>query len=113
MSSKSFSLRASTTASTKRPPAVSSGKRGTPETNIANLSCYPLAPAMPELVDRLGLNAQGVYWETFTQGGLDIVNGDYLVIGTTEYPVRAAASWPWPPGGGDRLHLVVEEIKTE
>lgn len=72
-----------------------------------------LMPVDPELRERLGLSGAAELLQTFTQGGLDIIEGDYLVIGTTEYPVRSVGDWPWRPDGTDnRLHIVVEQVKT-
>lgn len=37
---------------------------------------------------------------------LDIKEGDYLVVGSREYPIRACQEWAWPSGrGGIRLLL--------
>jgi hypothetical protein len=51
-----FTKMATVTASTKRSPAVSGGKIGTPVTNISSLTCTPLDPVDPELRQRLGLD---------------------------------------------------------
>ena len=51
-------------------------------------------------------------WQTFVQGGLDILEGDLLCVGSTEYPVRYVEEWEWSPDSADRLLIVVEELKT-
>jgi len=100
------------TASTKRSPAASGGKIGAPETNIASLSCTPLDPVSAELRERMPQLAQ--YQEllqTFVRGGLDIQEGDRLVVSGTEYPIRAVEDWHWPPEGADYQRLIIEELK--
>ena len=104
----SFTRLASVTASTKR-AAVSSGKRAAPSENIASLSCTPLDPASEEIRQRFGLNTPHDLLQTFTEGGLDIVEGDVLVVGSTEYPIKAVS--PWTFGGSSYKHIIVEELK--
>lgn len=112
MTDLTFKLRATETASTKRPPDVSGGKRGTPSTNIASLACYPLVPIDAQLQERMHLEGAMKLWQTFAQGGLDILEGDLLCIDSTEYPVRYVEEWDWHPDSADRLLIVVEELKT-
>jgi hypothetical protein len=112
MADATFSLMATTTASTKRPPDVSGGKRTAPAQNIASLSCYPLVPVDAQLRERMHTEGMAKLWQTFVQGGLDILEGDLLVIGSTEYPVRYVEEWDWFPDSADRLLIVVEELKT-
>jgi len=112
MTSLAFARMATVSASTKRPPAVSGGKRGSPATSISSLVCTPLDPVDPELRERLGLETAHEVLQCFVQGGLDIKEGDLLVVGGTEYPVRAVGEWRWPPDAEDYLHLVLEELKT-
>ena len=112
MGSAGFTRMATVSASTKRPPAVSGGKRGSPVTQVASLSCLPLDPVDPELRERLGLETAHELLQTFVQGGLDIQEGDVLVVGGTEYPIRAVADWRWPPDEADYLQLILEELKT-
>ena len=113
MTDATFDLLSTTIASTKRPPAVSSGKRGSPATNLARISCIPLMPIDAQLQERLHLDGALKLWQTFVQADLDILEGDLLVIGSTEYPIRAVEEWPWRgPSGKDRLLIVVEELKT-
>ena len=113
MTSASFTLRATTTASTKRSPTAAGGKTGAAVEEIASLKCYPLVQVRdPELIAQYATKAASLVYETFVQDGVDIVAGDILVIGSTEYPVRGVNAYPWPAGGGDRLHIIVEEVKT-
>ncbi|GIK42444.1 MAG: hypothetical protein BroJett011_62770 [Chloroflexota bacterium] len=107
--SKAFERQATVTASTKRSPNVSGGKRGAPATNIATLACTPLDPVQPEIAFRQGLENPFELLETFVDGGLDIREGDILVVGSTEYAIKAAAEWTWRDS--EYLRLLLEENK--
>ena len=107
-----FALMATVTASTKRPPAIASGKRGVPATNIASLKCFPLDPISPELRQTLALNTPHELLQSYVEGGLDIVEGDILVVGTNSYRIRAVGQWYWPMDAADTSYLVLEELKT-
>ena len=111
MTSKSFARAANVTASTKRPPAISSGKRGTPATNIASLSCTPLDPIDAELRQRLALDTPHELLQTFVDTALDINEGDILVVGSAEYPIRAVGDWATTASMPAYKWLVVEELK--
>lgn len=95
-------------ASTKRAPAISSGKRGTPTTNVSSLSCTPLDPVDAELRQRLALSTPHELLQTFT-GETDIREGDILTVDSTDYPIRACEEWDWR--GATFLRLVVEDLK--
>jgi hypothetical protein len=111
MGSKTFDLMASVTASTKRPPAFSGGKRGAAATNISSMKCTPLDPVDSEIRERLGLMGPMELLQTFCDDGLDIIEGDILVVSGTEYPIRSVADWYWSADAANYLHLVVEELK--
>lgn len=96
------------TASTKRPPTISSGKRGTPATNIATLTCTPLDPVDPELRQRLALDTPHELLQTFTEA-TDILPGDFLVVGSVSYPIRSVAEWTWR--STVYRHLILEDLK--
>jgi hypothetical protein len=102
---------ATVTASTKRPPPLSGGVRGAPTTSISSLRCLPLDPIDAELRQRLGIDTPHELRQTCVQGGLDILEGDVLVVGSAQYPIRAVEQWWWPWDGEDTLRLVVEELK--
>lgn len=103
-------LRAATiTASTKRAPATSSGKRSAPVTHLTDIRVTPLDPVDAETRQRLALNTPHELLQAFADGGLDIVEGDLLVVGAVEYPVRSAGQWAWR--GSEYVHLVIEELK--
>jgi hypothetical protein len=59
----------SETATTKRQPAIASGKRGTPATNLTGLKCTPLDPVDPDLAQRLALNTPHELLQTYVDGG--------------------------------------------
>lgn len=100
---------ATVAASTKRPPVVSGGKRGTPAAYLSDIRVTPLDPVDPETRQRLALQTPHELLQTFAQGGLDILEGDLLVVDGVEYPVRSAAEWLWR--SSEYVHLIVEELK--
>ena len=107
-----FRRMAMVTASTKRRPAVSGGLVGSAATEISSLKCTPLDPVDPELRQRIpNVAASQELLQTFVQGGLDIQEGDLLVVGSTEYPIRACGDWYWPHDAADYVALVVEDVK--
>lgn len=112
MTSASFSHMATVTASVKRPPVVSGGKRGTPVAHIASLKCFPLDPLTDaEIVNQLNLMTPQEVLQTYVQDGLDIVEGDVLVVSGVDYQIRAVEDWDWPPND-TFLRLTLTEIKT-
>jgi hypothetical protein len=78
----SFDDGLSVSASTKRPPAITGGKRGAAAEKLTGLSCTPLDPVTPELAHTAGLQSPHELLQTFLGDGTDFV------------------------------HLVLEEIKT-
>ncbi len=111
MMSASFNKIATVTASTKRAAAPVSGKTTAPVTYIASLKCVPLWPVDAELQKRLGLDTPYELLQTVIAGGLDIRQGDFLVVSGVEYPVRRCEDWPWPPDALTYRWLVVEDLK--
>lgn len=77
-----FGFMATKTASTKRSPAISGGKVGTPVTQEANITCTPLDPVDPEIRQRLALDTPHEVLQTFV-----------------------------PDGSNGFFHLVLEELK--
>lgn len=113
MSSAAFRKLATVTASTKRNPAVSSGKRGEKVTNITSLTCTPLDPVQPEIAYRAGLESPFEALETYVDKDLDILKGDDLVVDDKSYQVKAVAEWGWRRGETEYLHLLLEEVKLK
>lgn len=107
----SFAELASVTASTKRSGGIASGLESSYAENIASLKCLPLDPVSPEVAQGVeGLSFREIL-QTSVEGGLDIVEGDLLVVGGTEYPIRAVSEWTWPPDGTDYMTLLLEDVK--
>ena len=107
-----FRLFATVTASTKRSPTISSGKRGVATTSIASLRCTPLDPLDPEIRQTLTLNTPFEALMCYTEGGLDILEGDILTVSGTDYPIRAVGEWYWPIDGTNTTYLILEDLKT-
>lgn len=112
----SFARLAVVTASTKRPPAISGGKRGAPTTHLTSVMCLPLDTAeqqrVRELAARLGvaLDAPLDILQTTVDGNHDIKEGDILVVSGVEYPIRAIDDWYWR---GSKFLAVLVEAKDE
>ena len=67
--SRSFRRMATVTASTKRNPALVSGKRGAPVANLTGVKCTPLDPISAELANRLELETPHELLVAFADGG--------------------------------------------
>ena len=111
MSSRSFARLATVTASTRRSPAVSGGKRGAPTTNITSLDCTPLDPVQAETAFRAGLESPFGLLGTFVDADLDIIQGDILVVDGTEYPIKALEPWGWKRGESNYFYLILEALR--
>jgi hypothetical protein len=70
----SFDDGLSVSASTKRPPEISDGKRGAAAENLTGLSCTPLDPVTPELAHTAGLQSPHELLQTFLGDGTDYVH---------------------------------------
>jgi len=57
------------TASTKRAPGMSGGKRGAPTVNLTALKSTPIDPVDPEIRQRLALNTPNELMQTYVDGG--------------------------------------------
>ena len=107
--SATFARRLTVTASTKRLPVVSGGKRGAATTHLAQLKCTPLDPLTAEISQRVALNTPHETLQTFCGSG-DVREGDILVVGSSEYPIKAVEDWADFRGVTFRV-LVVEDLK--
>ena len=115
MTTASFTKLLTQAAATKRPPAVTGdGLRGAAVTNLASLTCTPLTPVSGELAVRSGVKAPHEVKQTMCDGGLDIKEGDYLVVSAVDYAIRAVEEWPHHFGGdaGTYLVLYLEQEKA-
>jgi len=107
-----LSRAATVSASTKRRPAIIAGKIGTPATFLASVKCVPLQPVSAEVARRQALNTPHEVSQTFIDGSPDIKEGDILVIGAKEYPIKSVENWANnTTGHGAHLILVVEDLK--
>lgn len=109
--SPGFRRGAVVTANTKRSPAISGGKRGAMATFIVGLKCWPLDPVQDQITMREALNSPHEILETFVDGALDITEGDVLVVGESEYPIRSVREWTHAPFLGAYHHLFLEDLK--
>ena len=105
--SASFARWASVTASTKRNPAVASGKVAVPATYLSSQKILPVMPISDEIIERYKLSSPRLSFVTYIQGAPDIVQSDVLVVGSVEYKVIGVEPWPT-----DRnfLELVLEKV---
>lgn len=104
---------ATVTASTKRPPAVSGGKVGSPATNLTSLLIVPLLPVGQDLIQEASLQnpreAKVTYAFADSDNVLpDVAEGDLLVVGGTEYLVNYVKEYPRPTVGSFLEILVLQ-----
>jgi hypothetical protein len=100
-------------ASTKRSPAISAGKRGAPAENLTGLTVLRLDPVDPDIGARLDPDRPHEVLQTFIKAGPDIKDGDVLVVATVDYPILAVEDWYWASvDAADTLRLIVKERKT-
>lgn len=116
MSDPSFQAMATVTASTKRPATISAaGKRAeSPATVISSLKCFPLDPVSQrdaETIRRKYTNAPIDLRVTYCELGLDIQDGDILIVNTKEYPIQSVSEYEW--FGSTFQKLIVEKKKAE
>lgn len=112
--SAGFDKRATVTASTKRPPSLASGIRGPAVTNLTDLSCWALQPLDRDTAYRLQIETPLKRQQTFMRSAgsaIDIQQGDILVIGSVEYPVKHVDSWP-AVNGETEYHIIVEVLNA-
>lgn len=104
------------TASTKRNQDLGNNLRGTPATHLASLAATPLWSLRAETIESLGISSPREYKECYhvpDSGTLpDVVEGDVLVHGGTEYRVDYVAEWPDLSGGIPALQIVVTQVKS-
>lgn len=109
--SVSFSYLATETASTKRLPDPVGGIISAAVENITSFACFPLDPLTPEIQTLTPLRTPMEHLQTFAQGGLDIKEGDFLVVGGQDYPISAVGDWYWRPDDEVFMYIVVQDIK--
>lgn len=103
-------------ASTKRATDLGNNLRGAPATYLSELMVTPLWALRPDTAETLGISSPREMKECYlvpTGDSLpDIVEGDVLVHGGTEYIVDSVAEWPDLSGGIPTLVIVVSQIKS-
>lgn len=73
---------------TKRSVIVG-GQGSAPTENLIGLYCTPLDPVDGEVSSRAGLQSPLGIWQTFIEGGNDIINGDVLTVSEVDYDIKA------------------------
>jgi hypothetical protein len=115
MTSPTFARVATVSASTKRPPAFSSGKAGVPVTNLATLNVTrPVTPSnVRELEQSLNLDTLMTVKVCYAQDNLDIKTGDVLIIASGDFagtfPIRIVNLYGF--GSDVRKELTIEVSK--
>jgi hypothetical protein len=104
-----FDRQLTVTASTKRSPGVSNGKRGEPVTHLATLKCSPLDPVSADIAKRVALQTPHEVLQSFI-GGDDVREGDILTVAGKDYPIRSVEDWSNFRGVTFRV-MVLEELK--
>lgn len=104
------------TYSTKRNVDFGNNLRGAPVTYLTGLLGTPLWSLRPETIETLGISSPREFKEIFIvpsdEATLpDIIEGDVLVHGGSEYRIDHVAEWPDIAGGIPTLHIVVTAIK--
>ena len=107
----SFAKLATVTASTKRGGTVVDGLEEAEVEIIAELKCWPLDSVTPEVARGFEELGWREILQTAVEGGLDIQEGDILVVSETDYPIRAVSDWYWRPDGTDYQILILEDLK--
>ncbi len=105
---------ATKTATTKRAPAISGGKRAAAAAHLTTaFSLTPLAPVSLELAQRLELGTPVELKQSVVYNQGDIIEGDLLVYEGSEYPIKYVGEYDGYPGidSIQRLHIIVEEPK--
>jgi len=107
-----FDKFATITITTKRPPAISGGKRGAPVAYITTpIASTPIVPVSPEIAIRLNIGTPYEAKEIFVFESADIKEGDLVTIASIDYRVVAVAEWPWEFGVATFLRIILEEDK--
>lgn len=103
-------------ASTKRRTDLGNNLRGAPISHLSSLLVTPLWSLRPETIETLGISSPREFKECYhvpSGDSLpDVVEGDVLVHGGTEYIIDHVAEWPDLSGGIPSLQIVVNEVKN-
>lgn len=117
MGSATFARQLTVSASTRRPPATTGGKRGDMVAHLPLLYVAPLTPVSIETAQRVGLDSPYNLLQTFAAGDEDVADGDELTPQDGPYEGRAMAvrrvvrlSWG-VQGKTERLHILLENLR--
>jgi len=99
------------TISTKRSPSAAGGKVSAAVANLSSVAATELMPVDADLREQVPeLATYARTWQLFVGNGVDIQEGDRVVIGSAEYPVRYVEVWPWPDDTTFTRVVVAEAI---
>ena len=109
----SFSKLATVTASTKRIPAIASGKIGSRAVNVVSLKCTPIDPlgtgSQPSFDNVDVLDAHSQLYVTYCESTTDIQQGDEFIVGTVSYTVRTVEDWAFD--GANYLRVILSKYR--
>ncbi len=115
--SATYQRQLTVSASTRRPPAIASGKRGALAEHLPLVYVSPLTPVSIETAQRVGLDSPYNLLQTFTDGDADIADGDELTPLDGPYEGRAMSvkrvvKLVWGVSGRtQRLHVLLENLR--
>jgi hypothetical protein len=98
---------ASATYSTKR-NVTTSGVTKAPVANLTSILGTPLMPTTPEILERYEIQSPRKTYVIYFAGAPDILHGDTIVFGGTNYPVRGLGPWPTD---NSFYEIIVEETQ--
>lgn len=107
----------SLSVSTKRATTLVSGLRGTPVTYLTGVKCMPIDPvSIGETRERLTsmeLDSPIELYQTVTSGVYDIIKGDILTSGSTDYAIKDVENWGEETSylGSTYKRLILEKVK--
>ena len=81
---------------------------------VAKLSAFqvmPVMPASPDVLVRMSVESPFLAYETYTETGRDILQGDVLLIHGLSYSVRGVETWTWTDKH-EFMHLVLEMLRV-
>jgi hypothetical protein len=97
-------------ATTKRSPAATAGKIGTPVIHLASLAlAYAPIPASPEVIDKYQLKSPRKAFITGVFGNADVLEGDILTANSIDYHVRAVGSFAGSPV--EFTEIIMEQVQ--
>lgn len=107
-----FQHMATDSATVKRPPAISSGKRGAPVVIAGlTLAILPIMPLDPQVRPSIPGDTPHQLYVTYTEGTtINLQEGDLLIVDAVEYPIRRIAMWPYDDATYYEIVIEKQEI---